>query len=253
MNSIYLEDLRSLKATFNPGNEGPLIAEAVSISMPKGPLRILDVGIGEARSTFRALELLGSQGYAVHLTGLDLHISERVRRLALPGSEFQECDFQLLPFEEVFDVVISTQSLYYLGEWEVSLRKLLSHARPKGCLAVTLWTENCSLHRLHNRFAQCQKNNLLTAENVAQAAQRQDSSATVRLVRTRGTINVRMWREEARIGAAAFRILSRLEEQGTIDPVAYGKFSEHIKSLQDEEPRENGTVFVLRGPELQTK
>lgn len=247
MNSSYLHDLRLFKATFNPGDEADVIAKAVSASLPKGRLRILDVGIGEARSTFRAVEWLNSEGYSIQLTGLDLHISERTRMLAPPDTEFRELAFHLLPPTEVFDVVIATQSLYYLGNWEQSLKKLLLHTKPKGCLLVTIWTDNCTLCRLYNQFRDGHGNRLITAENVSQAAHCMDAAASVQLVHTPGTLNIKAWRDDARISAAAFRILTRSNDDAITNLAAYGPFCQHLTSLQDEELRENGTVVILRG------
>lgn len=242
MDSDYIRDLRLLKTTFDSGNEADVIAESIARVSTPGPLRVLDVGFGDGRATLQAIRKLTGLGYQVQLTGLDLHISQRLMQHVPEGTELIEKDFFEYPIDEQFDAVLSTQSLYYLGEYRPALHKLLQHMRPAGCLLVTVWTGNCALHDLHKRFVSAPDASCITAEDVATALRSLSPEGSIELVRTPGSVSVHSWLNTELIGLAAFRVIARANDRSSIDGVTYTSFRSRLSSLPKSVKRENGTV-----------
>ena len=246
MDSQYQQDLRLLKGTFDARNEAPVIASAIAGGEASVRLRLLDVGIGEGRAILQATQQLEALGYDVVLTGIDLHISKELRDRMPAGSALIEQNFFEYPHHERFDAVVSTQSLYYLGDRQAALRKLIAHTVPGGCLIVTVWSSRCILRNLHLRFVSTPDTDCLAAEGVADDLHRLDPTAAVDLVRTVGRVNLRRWLTSEATCMAAFRILSRAAPNLSLDEARYTAFCEHLKGLPEEMNRENGTVVLRR-------
>lgn len=246
MNSSYIHDLRLLKGTFNPGNEANVVADAIANGTPRGNVRILDVGIGEGRAAFQFVDRLTSRGFAVHLTGIDLHLSREVRERATRNTRLLEMDFSAFPLSETFDAVVATQSLYYLGKRNFALRKLLDHAAPTGCLLVTIWSGNCILHDLHTRFVQMPDAECMTAEDLASELLGMEEDAQVTIVRTVGHVDIAKWLASEVTCRAAFRILSRINRGGDLDGASYDRFKARLQEFPAQMKRENGTVVLRR-------
>lgn len=246
MDNQYQQDLRLLKGTFDPGNEASVIATAIAGGNAKSPLRLLDVGIGEGRAILQATRRLEALGYKILLTGLDLRISTELRDRMPSSSVLVEDDFFQYFCREHFDAVVSTQSLYYFGDTQAALRKLIAHSAPSGCLVVTVWTSRCVLRDLHLHFVSTPGTDCLAAENVADDLRRLDPGATVDLVRTAGRVNLKQWLTSEATCMAAFRILSRAAPKSSFDETRYRAFRKHLAGLPDEMNRENGTVVLRR-------
>lgn len=248
MDTRYLEDLRLLKSTFDSGNEVTAILTAITNHSVPSDLCLLDVGIGEGNAILKVVSHLSERGYVARLTGVDLHISPQLRAAAPSFSSLLQLDYLKYCPSAPFDVVIATQSLYYLGDIKHSLPLLLHHTATSGVLIITVWSNRCVLFDLHSRFA-CSKVGLaICSESVASELHRLDSSATIALVRSAGTVNIGKWRESDASRLAAYRILSRTDGVA-FDPTKYSAFERHLKGLPDIVTRENGTVIFWRsGP-----
>jgi SAM-dependent methyltransferase len=251
MDSSYIRDLRLLKSTFSSGNEANVISKSIAGAIAPCRLRVLDVGFGDGRATLQAIRDLTAIGYQVQLTGLDLYISPNLRLDVPDGTELIESDFFEYPIGEQFDVVLCTQSLYYLGDYRLALHKLLQHIRLGGCLLVTIWTGNCLLHDLHTRFVSALDAACITAEDVAIAIRSLSPKGTIELVRTQGSVSIHSWLKTESIGLAAFRVITRAIDWSSIDAVSYAAFCSYLSSLPKCLKRENGTViFRHQGEEV---
>lgn len=246
MNAHYMEDLRLLKGTFDPGNEATIIADAIAEFIPKRRIQLLDVGIGEGQATFQAVDSLLSRGWVVHLTGIDLHIPQRIWKYSTASTSLLEADFLSLPATETFDAVIATQSLYYLGNIDAALKKLIAHTVSDGCLLVTAWTNNCILHDLHSYVVQVPELLCLTAEDIAEKLRNMVGDAHITIVRTVGQVDVGKIAGSETLCKAAYRILSRSEEYAESDMASYVRFKSHLKHLSEHMVRENATVVFQR-------
>ncbi len=248
MDTRYLEDLSLLKNTFDSGNEVTAILTAITNHSVPSDLCLLDVGIGEGNAILKVVRRLSEIGYVAHLTGVDLHISPQLREAAPSLSSLLQLDYLKYCPSAPFDVVIATQSLYYLDDIKHSLPLLLHHTAPSGVLILTVWSNRCVLFDLYSRFV-CSKNGpAICSEFVARELHRLDSSASIELVRSVGTVNIGKWRESDAIRIAAYRILSRTD--GVVfDQVKYRAFERHLRGLPEIVARQNGTIIFRRpGP-----
>ena len=127
---------------------------------------MLDVGIGDGEFTGKIIAALSPGVGELQITGVDPDTQniDRARTRFPDGrlfnaslNEFVARDWNLNP---KFDVVLASHSLYYLGEPSDALWKLMSLVRPGGTLLISLWSQQCDLHRLAHEVAPSAKNSI---------------------------------------------------------------------------------------------
>lgn len=243
MENRYIADLSLLKSTFDRKNEANIIAEAIARHFTSGNLSILDVGIGEGRAIIEVAEYLTVQGYDVELTGIDLHISNKLRKQAPNNFNLIEKDFFTYAEINKFCVVITTQTLFYLGDVVTALHKLVKHLSTNGCLIITLWTSRCSLFHFHQCIKGSENAITTCAETVTSDLRVINPNATIELVRSVGKIKIEQWRDSDRICRAAYNILARSSQTHHLSESGFQNFKEYLQSLPSEMKRENGTII----------
>lgn len=244
MNSEYNADLRLLKKTFNPGNESAVVANAITSYASVRHLRILDVGIGEGHAAFQLVHLLSDKGFSVHMTGVDRYVSPEARAKAGANIDLWEGDFSSFPTNDGYDAVVATQSLYYLGDTEMALKRLLELTKGCGALIITTWTERCILQKLHNLFSKSTESQTIHTEYIADFLHKLVQNASIRVVRTTGMVDISRWLASEDICQAAFRILSRSEVPRPLGTSGYDAFRSFLVGLPQKVYRENGTLIL---------
>ncbi|TKJ35672.1 MAG: hypothetical protein CEE38_13745 [Planctomycetes bacterium B3_Pla] len=243
MNSEYHIQLNRLKESFDSANEISVAADAIQKCIPCGELNILDVGIGEGKAAIQLIGRLSRMGYAPRLTGIDIYVPPSLYEKSTHNIKLCEIDFASYPLTEKFDVVVATQSLYYLGSPELALRKLASHTRREGILLVTMWSNRCELYQLHERFCADPDRRKVAVQHAARMLREIDNYATVEVVTTVGKVDFTYWQESEETCLSAFRVLARAESADDPDLSEYAKFRELITVLPLCGKRENGTII----------
>jgi ubiquinone/menaquinone biosynthesis C-methylase UbiE len=113
------------------------------VDRPLAGARVLDCGCG----TGRFARLFADQGARV--TGIDA--SPRmldIARQRVPEADFRIGDVRALELEERFDVVVCSQVLTHLGEYEAPLRSMLGVTAPGGSVTVDIRNRHSPRHAL---------------------------------------------------------------------------------------------------------
>ena len=146
----YYSILRALKESFY-GSEKKLIAKAIKKIFPNNtPLKTLDIGSGDLSGIIKLGIAL--QQFNIHLEIDAIDISNPKPSLSYPGNiKIKRIigDFMKLNLEKQYDLVFCCQALYYLGDPEQVIRRMMSYVKPKGRLVIVVWDEGCFLRDLH--------------------------------------------------------------------------------------------------------
>jgi hypothetical protein len=154
MDQLYIDSLRVLREAFGPNSETSQLAEIIrSHFCTRTDVAMLDVGIGDGSSARKVTGSLVGSGIRVQLTGVDPYIPEDAFATAWPVTpELRVGRLEDLDIKVLYDVVNATQSLYYLGELGLALKRLVSLLDPSGLLTITVWDDGCTLKKLHDEF-----------------------------------------------------------------------------------------------------
>lgn len=241
MNRRYHAHLRLLKRVFDPGDESSAITMGICSRYRPQPLRILDVGVGEGKSSLRVVDALNKQGYDVSFTGLDLYIPPQTLRTVDEKTNWivgDFCDFAALAGS--FDVVIATQSLYYLGEARDALSALAAHGEVDGITVVTVWTSRCILYRIHKEIFP--ETRITFAEELVDLVGPSDLHPPT-LLESKGEIGISDLLASESACRAAYEVLARMGPSATLDEGRYSDFRQFLGTLPAVETRENGTIL----------
>jgi len=251
----YFEALQQVKSTFLDGSEKSLVINQIVEHFKEGPLRILDMGIGDGRYVGKIVTELSRADMTATVTGIDpLPASERVVHKFFPAFKVEPRRFEDYETNEIFDLVIATHSLYYVDARQVlaCVEKMVKLTRKGGLTIFVLWSEQCVLYKLYKlykeRCALNGGNGFITTEKTLNYL-KSIKGIKVNLRYFYGRIVLSHWKSWPGVLENACLIFSRDFELHTVDKVR----KEHTKSLRnavdqfgDIEQRVNGVIFVHR-------
>jgi SAM-dependent methyltransferase len=150
MDSAYHESLQLVKGSFRGTSETPILVELIASSITSTIAKILDVGIGTGEQMSKVSTLLSERGISALITGIDVF----VRQTDGPHGtiNFLEGDFATKELPDKYDVVNATQSLYYFHDLDAVLKKMIGLLTSPGTLTLTVWTKECLLNQLYQKF-----------------------------------------------------------------------------------------------------
>lgn len=241
----YLEALKLFKSSLLGGTEVGIIAETVNKHFStKEFLSWLDVGIGDGYSLTKILKGI-KPTCTLEITGVDpvLTTSDEAEK-AFPDAELVAIDFEEYVTDQKFDVVNVRQSLYYLEDKELSLKKALSLVAPGGQLIVTNWAEQDIFCRLHTLLFPHSKENI-TGEEIIKILRRNSPGEEIEVTRFEGTVDITSWRESEEMAEAALTIISREAiTSGEMQKNRLTEFRNILASLNGIEPRINLVICI---------
>jgi SAM-dependent methyltransferase len=242
MDSSYLSQLEKIKGTFE-GSEQSLVVDLVASSFEKRSLSILDVGSGSGESILKKAADLDAVGYSIELTMLDL----------FPPSLPRDCRYpvtvEIMPFEEYcaaerFDVVNSTQSIYYFEDLAGTLEKMFRLVAENGLLMLTLWSESCILHKIYRAVFNQDKIEVVTAESIIPYLQSIAGPENVGVSYFDGKVDIGSWLESEDLLIAAATVVSRRGSAEHLLPNEISDFRSYLESLNDSEVRRNAVIMA---------
>src|ERR1043166_6898849 len=149
--SDYIAALQFLKSTFHGGDEGNAVVNAILANIPRGPLKLLDIGCGDGSFVRRTATELRRLGRFSDLTAIDpLAAAVRATQLKIPNARLLQLRFEEYVSEEPFDVINVRHSIYYVEDVGRQLRRMHHKLSPGGIVVFTLWTRECDLFRAYD-------------------------------------------------------------------------------------------------------
>lgn len=243
MDEAYQESLLGLKAVFIGPSETESVASHISSYCSQPSLKLLDVGIGRGVTTHKIVTRLEALGHTVTVVGVDACTSRYNVLLGRPRFEYVEAPFSQFIADGLFDVVLSTHALYYLGPTDVALKKMVGLLKPTGLLALSLMSRDCLFYRLH-RTVCSSETPPACAEEMSDFLLTLPTVEQVELSIYRGNVNVPRTMASYKSLYDAAYIVSRKREQPTLETVA--AFREALLSLPPDIERVVGSIFARR-------
>lgn len=144
MDRTYHQALRLLKSSFVCHSETESVVRSLACGR-EGPIKILDVGIGDGEHARKLIAGLRNYSLRPMLTGVDIYDE----CAGLDDIEVIQGDFMKVHLVQEYHAVNATQSLYYFSPIGPVLSKMIDITLPGGIVVVTIWGETCLLYKLH--------------------------------------------------------------------------------------------------------
>lgn len=241
----YESDLRLLKRSFSGGGEGQFYLSALEHLAGRQHLDWLDIGIGRDGSSLEPfIAACRGRGQTLAITGID------------PDAEPCECKedgvswklfrgtFQEWCNDGKYDVINIDQAIYYLGDPQATISRVLNLLRPGGLFIATCWSRDDALHRLRMRILPDIEATVVAEELLALVC---DSPGFMYVETTAFENSVRLgaWREDFSFISPAMRVIARRPLDAATDPNP-----EILLAVLDEfsevEPRINTALCAIR-------
>lgn len=129
-----------------------MLADLIASRAHSAVINILDVGIGSGEQMYKIATGLEKRGVEARITGIDICIPKSAYAHWKRPVELITQDFSSAQLSSRYEVVNSTQSLYYFVNPVEILRKMLTLVAPSGVLLITVWAEECLLYQLYKKF-----------------------------------------------------------------------------------------------------
>jgi len=155
------------------------------------------------------------------------------------GITFEEFDEQAH-----YDLVIATQSLYYLKDKIASLKKIISLVSPRGFICITLWSKNCTLRKIFESIQNT--TNDITAEEVYSTMVGMEGLRDVRINYFEGGVALDKWKATNNSLKGIFRIISRLGNVPENQLPEISIMKKCLNKYKNLELRINGVVTAVR-------
>lgn len=241
----YDSDLRFLKRSFDGGGEGSFYFRVLERLAERRHLDWLDIGIGrDGGALLPFVAGCRERGQTLAITGIDPD--------ATPG-EFEENGVRWRLLRETFqgwrddgqyDIVNADQALYYLGDTQTAIARILRLLRPGGIFIATCWSRDDALHRLRTRLFTHASDDLV-GEEVLALLRRMPGFTHVETTSFENRVRLRAWREDPGFLDAALRVIARRP----LDPSTYPQPEALLAVLDDfsdEEQRINVALCATR-------
>ena len=228
--------------------------ECLTKHFMKGPLRILDVGIGDGRYIGKVVTELDRAGISATVCGVDPSpASARVVSKLFPAFEVTSQRFEDYYTREVFDVVIATHSLYYVDQAFNCLEKMVQLTKKGGITISVLWSEQCALYKIYKLYKdRCNfngGNGFVTAESACAYLESLRNVDHVRQEHFHGRIVLSSWRNLPGMSDSACMIFSRdagIQKNDKVHKEYVTSLRDVLNNFSDIEQRVNGVIFVFR-------
>lgn len=217
-NTDYDRDLRCLKRSFDGGGEGSFYFRVLERLAERRHLDWLDIGIGrDGDALLPFVAACRERGQTLAITGIDPD--------ATPG-EFEENGVRWRLLRETFqgwrddgqyDVVNADQALYYLGDTQTVIARVLHLLRPGGIFIATCWSCDDALHRLRTRLFPHASDDLV-GEDVLALVRGSPGFTHFETASFETHVHLRAWREDPDFLGPALRVIARRPLDPASDP-----------------------------------
>lgn len=148
-----IEKLERLGLVFASLSERSLLAAMLDEYMGRGAVRWLDIGVGDGSNTDYLITALRNRR-SFEITSVDPEVSqdEILCREKWVWKHYQ-CAAEMFSPDLLQNIVNIRQSLYYFGNWQKELLRMLQFMNHEGVCAITIWNERCLGYRLHAALA----------------------------------------------------------------------------------------------------
>ena len=145
------EALTDSKRLFRGTSELPQLIELFSNHAAARPTRWMEVGYGDGRTFLKIIESL-ARCRSISGIAIDPENDPPPEASRAPEFEYLKLALEDEAYRPVFDIINARHSLYYLRDLERGLQLLRSSLSEGGMLALTHWSEHCSLLRIHREI-----------------------------------------------------------------------------------------------------
>lgn len=246
----YDSDLRFLKRSFDGGGEGSFYFRVLERLAERRHLDWLDIGIGrDGGALLPFVAACRERGQTLAITGIDPDVTpgefeENGVRWRLLRETFQRwCD------DGQYDVVNADQALYYLGDPQEAMARVLRLLRPGGIFIATCWASDDALHRLRTRLFPYAGDDLV-GEDMLALVRQTPGFTRVETASFETRVRLRAWRDDPGFLDAALRVIARRPLDPSTDPQPEALLVV-LDDFSDEEKRINVALCATRAA-LQT-
>lgn len=237
--------LIAAKPAFGISDEAEWLTELTNQALPLGSVNWLEVGAGDGRHLIQQLERLSS---GRQIRAVALEPSNSANPPALPPIRWLRARVEDYVPDCQFDWINMRHSAYYITDALGQIDRLSACLADHGSIAVTHWSRDCVLYRLHVAITGTTPEGAAAGiEDLAAAL-----AATGRLLISTikyhdAELLVERMAADATIGAAVFELARRARVSalpaGT-DRVAFA--TEVIRAASCARVRRNGVVLIRR-------
>ncbi|KAA3609236.1 MAG: class I SAM-dependent methyltransferase [Calditrichaeota bacterium] len=242
----YNRSLENLKTCFNGGSEKELIIRRINSTRHSDNLRILDIGSGNGAYIQKIISKLTVNN--IEIIAIDPCIEPATYKMNGHRYVFNDEYFEQHQPDGAFDIIICTQSLYYMQNVQTAIRKMNNLLKQSGQLIITLWSKHCSIYKVCNKQFARYCGNIMTIEDAYDIMKLEVNYSSISLEYFNGTLNWNRIANSDRLLSDFLVVFSRSDQESYPDNA--------IKALKSCDmgrypARVNGTIFAKR-PESST-
>lgn len=239
--------MKTLKSVLQGGGEADLLKAECESQLDKDRVQVLDIGCSDCHFARKYLPAL--EGREV-FHGVEPDCESRLKaKEALPNAVFYKELSEIVPNEQ-FDLIISVQSAYYLGDLNRVLRNLELMLSSEGSVVFVLWASGCDLYQLAK--AQCESPPVTSGE-LLKAVEQSAGLKVERIQTHKGSIDLDMI---GRLSGSELSNLCSLLRRGCELRDSLGERSLTLNDLNLSDLkgyRENSVVTLKRNKVVQTR
>ncbi len=220
------------------------LVELTANHLPLGRIEWLEVGAGDGRNLQFQLEKL-SPGRTLIVTALEPAairpaMSSEINWLTTKSEDYQN--------DRPFDWISVRHSAYYIAEPAAELARLVNMLGDGGALALTHWSSNCILRRLH--VALCGDRSNVACDGVEKIAAllHRDRRIEVAALSFHDTeLDVDRVLADPDLGGALYELARRghaADQAAAADP--FGTIARLLRGLPNPRQRRNGILILRR-------
>lgn len=242
MNNDYNKTLANFKKFSTGESETNFIALKLRDYFNKKKLlKTLDIGAGDLSEIYSLGRFLEPFGFRLLVDAIDIFEASPIL-ISPPNIQVNRirADFMELNLHKKYDLVYSRQSLYYLGDPQKAIAKMLTHTKKNGLIAIVTWDTGCKFRELSlSAFPDNNGSNLcrVKLESIGLALKLSPMSFTFN-----GTINIGDYKTSDKKMMSLAKFISR-QKKNSASKIQ--SLSDKLKSLNDIETRSNAIVFFM--------
>jgi len=237
-----LDELIAARPAFGGSTEAEELVSITHRSLRKGDIDWLEVGAGDG-GNLRYLMSELSAGRTFRVIALEP---------AAPAGRIEGATWLKLRVEDYrpdrqFDWMNVRHSAYYMDDPVAEMWRLSSSLRPDASIALTHWSRDCVLHRLHVAICGDQVDGPTSGiEDIAQRLMSVGGLDVSDIERTETVLNVEHVAEDDEVASALYELARR--GHTPLDPVANRaeRVRDMLAAMPDPGRRLNGVMVIRR-------
>ena len=235
-----LDELIAARPAFGGSTEAEQLALITHQSLRKGNIDWLEVGAGDGRNLRYLLSEL-SAGRTFRVVALEP---------AAPAGRIEGATWFNLRVEDYrpnsqFDWMNVRHSAYYMDDPVAEMGRLSSLLRPDGSIALTHWSRDCVLHRLHVAICGDQVDGPTSGiEEIAQRLTSVGGLAVSNVERLETLLNVENVAEDDKLASALYELARRGRTPLNLVANRAERVRDMLGAMPDPARRLNGVMLI---------